>query len=80
MTTFTFHVEAPFAESLRNAAKSAGVSINTFIKEKLGSALGLSKRADPDFLNFAGCMSKDCADELRSVQHDFDAIDEDVWK
>lgn len=82
MTTFTIHVEDELARAIRTGAMEAGQSINKFIKDKLGTTLGLFKRKKrplPDFFNITP-LSKEAADELRSVQKDFDVIDEEMWK
>ncbi len=82
MTTFTIHADDELAQAIRSSAAEAGQSINKFIKETLGATLGLfkhKKRPLPDFLNITP-LSKEAADELRSVQKDFDVIDEEMWK
>lgn len=82
MTTFTIHVEDELARAIRTGAMEAGQSINKFIKDKLGTTLGVFKRKKrplPDFFNITP-LSKEAADELRSVQKDFDVIDEEMWK
>ena len=82
MTTFTIHADDALAAAIRSAAAEAGQSINTFIKNELGSALGLLKRKErplPDFFNITP-LSKEAADELRAVQKDFEVSDEEMWK
>ena len=82
MTTFTIHADDTLAAAIRTAAAEAGQSINTYIKNQLGTALGLLKRKErplPDFFNITP-LSKEAADELRSVQKDFEVIDEEMWK
>ncbi len=82
MTTFTIHADDTLAAAIRTAAAEAGQSINTYIKNQLGAALGLLKRKErplPDFFNITP-LSKEAADELRSVQKDFEVIDEEMWK
>ncbi len=82
MTTFTIHAEEPLATLIRNGAAEAGQSINVFIKNALDAALGLvkcKKRALPDFFDIDPLPS-DAAEELRSVQKDFDVIDPEMWK
>ena len=82
MTTFTIHADDTLAAAIRAAAAEAGQSINTYIKNQLGAALGLLKRKErplPDFFNITP-LSKEAADELRSVQKDFEVIDEEMWK
>jgi hypothetical protein len=82
MTTFTIHTDDTLAAAIRAAAAEAGQSINTYIKNQLGAALGLLKRKErplPDFFNITP-LSKEAADELRSVQKDFEVIDEEMWK
>ena len=83
MTTFTIHADDALAAAIRSAAAEAGQSINTFIKNELGSALGLLKRKErplPDFFDFGPPLSKEAADELRAAQKDFEVIDEKMWK
>ena len=49
----------------------------------MGSALGVFKRRNkplPDFFDFGEPISHEAAEELRSVQKDFEVIDEDMWK
>ena len=82
MTTFTIHADDTLAAAIRAAAAEAGQSINTYIKNQLGAALGLLKRKErplPDFFNITP-LSKEAADELRSVQKDFEVIDAEMWK
>ena len=53
------------------------------IQDALGGALGLFKRKErplPDFFDIGTPLSKEAADELRSVQKEFDVIDEEMWK
>ena len=83
MTTFTIHADDALANAIRAGAVEAGQSINMFIKNALGSTLGLfkiKKRPLPDFFNCGPALSKAAADELRSVQKDFETIDEEMWK
>ena len=83
MTTFTIHVEDELARAIRTGAMEAGQSINKFIKDKLGTALGLFKRKKrplPDFFNIGTPLSREAAEELLSVQKDFEVIDEEMWK
>ena len=83
MTTFTIHAEDDLAEAIRNGAAEAGVSINRFIKDTVGAAVGLFKRKKrplPDFMFLGEPLSKEAADELRAVQKDFEVIDEEMWK
>ena len=83
MTTFTIHTDDALANAIRTGAAEAGQSINVFIKNALGATLGLfkgKKRPLPDFFNIGEPLSKAAADELRSVQKDFDVIDEEMWK
>ena len=82
MTTFTIHADDALANAIRTGAAEAGQSINVFIKNALGVTLGLfkgKKRPLPDFFNITP-LSKEAADELRSVQKDFEVIDEEMWK
>ena len=82
MTTFTIHTDDAMANAIRAGAAEAGQSINVFIKNALGATLGLFKRKErplPDFFDLPA-LSKEAADELRSVQKDFEVIDEEMWK
>ena len=82
MTTFTIHTDDAMANAIRAGAAEAGQSINVFIKNTLGATLGLFKRKErplPDFFDLPP-LSKEAADELRSVQKDFEVIDEEMWK
>ena len=82
MTTMTIHADDYLAEAIRKAAFEAGQSINVFIKETLGSSLGISvqKKRKPAFLDCLPEISSENIKELESVQHDFDVIDEELWK
>ena len=83
MTTFTIHAEDELAQAIRNGAAETGQSINKFIKETLGSTLGLlrcKKRPLPDFLDVGPLLTHEEAEALRAVQKDFDVIDEEMWK
>ena len=44
MTTFTIHTDEKMADAIRQGAAEAGKSINKFIQDALGGALGLFKR------------------------------------
>ena len=83
MTTFTIHTDDVMADAIRKGAAEAGKSINKFIQDALGGTLGLFKRRErplPDFFDIGKPLSKKAADELRSVQKEFDVIDEEMWK
>ncbi len=83
MTTFTIHTDDVLAAAIRNGAAEAGQSINMFIKDVLGATLGVFKRKKrplPDFFNIGTPLSREAAEELLSVQKDFDVIDEEMWK
>ena len=83
MTTFTIHAEDELAQAIRAGAMEAGQSINKFIKDTLGTTLGLFKRKKrplPDFFDIGTPLSREAAEELLSVQKDFDVIDEEMWK
>ena len=83
MTTFTIHTDEVMANAIRQGAAEAGKSINKFIQDALGGALGLFKRKKrplPDFLVIDNPLTPEEADELRSVQKEFDVIDEEMWK
>lgn len=83
MTTFTIHTDDVLAAAIRNGAAEAGQSINMFIKDVLGATLGVFKRKKrplPDFFNIGTPLSREAAEELLSVQKDFEVIDEEMWK
>lgn len=81
MTTLTIHADDCLAEAIRAGAENAGRSINVFLKEIIGSALGVSeRRATPAFMNVTHRVSVAGAKELRSVQDSFSRVDEDLWK
>ena len=83
MTTFTIHTDDVLAAAIRNGAAEAGQSINMFIKDVLGATLGVFKRKKrplPDFFYIGTPLSREAAEELLSVQKDFDVIDEEMWK
>ena len=83
MTTFTIHADDALANAIRTGAAEAGQSINKFIGATLGATLGLFKRKErplPDFLVIDNPLTPEEAEELRSVQKDFDVIDEEMWK
>ena len=83
MTTFTIHTDDVLAAAIRNGAAEAGQSINMFIKDVLGVTLGVFKRKKrplPDFFNIGTPLSREAAEELLSVQKDFEVIDEEMWK
>ena len=39
-----------------------------------------TERRHPSFMRFCGSLSHEVADEVRSVQSDFEKIDEAMWK
>lgn len=83
MTTMTIHADDELALAIRKAAADAGQSVSKFIQTTVGTALGVFKRQKkplPDFFNFGPPISHEAAEELRSVQKDFDVIDEEMWK
>ena len=83
MTTFTIHTDDAMAEAIRKGAVEAGQSINKFIQTTMGVALGIFKRRNrplPDFFDIGDPISHEAAEELHSVQKDFEVIDEDMWK
>ena len=83
MTTFTIHTDDVMADAIRRGAAEAGVSINKFIQNTVDTALGVFRRRErplPDFLDIEHPLTKEEADELRSVQKEFDVIDEEIWK
>ena len=79
----TIHADDALADAIRKGAADAGQSISKFIQTTMGSALGVFKRRNkplPDFFDFGEPISHEAAEELRSVQKDFEVIDEDMWK
>ena len=83
MTTMTIHADDELALAIRAAAAEAGQSVSKFIQTTVGTAIGVFKRKKkplPDFFNFGSPISHEAAEELRSVQKDFDVIDEEMWK
>ena len=81
MTTMTIHADDYLAEAIRTAADNADRSINVFLKDIIGSALGVSgRRPTPSFMKVTHRVSAAGAKELRSVQDSFSKIDEDLWK
>ena len=79
----TIHADDALADAIRKGAADAGQSISKFIQATMGSALGVFKRRNkllPDFFDFGEPISHEAAEELRSVQKDFEVIDEDMWK
>ena len=81
MTTLTIHADDCLAEAIRTAADKAGRSINVFLKETIGAALGVSgRRPVPSFMKVTHRVSSAGAKELRSVQGAFSKIDGDLWK
>ena len=80
MTTMTIHADDYLAEAIRAAADNAGRSINVFLKDIIGSALGVSGRRPPPFMKVAHRVSAAGARELRSVQGAFSKVDEALWK
>ena len=40
----------------------------------------VEERRRPSFMRFCGALSSETADEIRSVQSDFEKIDEEMWK
>ena len=62
MTTFTIHTDEKMADAIRQGAAEAGKSINKFIQDALGGALGLFKRKErplPDFFDIGTPLSKE---------------------
>lgn len=83
MTTLTIHADDELAAAIRAAAAEAGQSVSKFIQTTVGTALGVFKRKKkplPDFFDFGEPISREAAEELLSVQKDFEVIDEDMWK
>ena len=81
MTTLTIHADDYLAEAIRTAADNAGRSINVFLKDIIGAALGVSgRRPVPSFMKVTHRISAAGAKELRSVQGDFSKVDEELWK
>lgn len=81
MTTMTIHADDCLAEAIRAAADDAGRSINVFLKDIIGSALGVSgRRPTPSFMKVTHRVSAAGAKELRSVQGSFSKIDEGLWQ
>ena len=83
MTTMTIHADDALADAIRKGAAEAGQSISKFIQTTMGTALGVFKRKKrplPDFFDFGPPLSHEAAEELRSVQKDFDVVDEETWK
>ena len=81
MTTMTIHADDCLAEAIRAAADNAGRSINVFLKDIIGSALGVSgRRPPPPFMKVAHRVSAAGARELRSIQGAFSKVDEELWK
>lgn len=83
MTTFSIHTDDAMADAIRRGAAEAGTSINKFIQNAIGAAMGVfnqNTRPRPDFLNIDNPLTKEEADEIRSVQKEFDTIDEEMWK
>ena len=83
MTTFTIHADDALANAIRAGAVEAGQSINMFIKNALGSTLGLfktKKRPLPDFMVVDDPLTHEEAEELLATQKAFDVVDEEMWK
>lgn len=83
MTTLTIHADDELAAAIRAAAAESGQSVSKFIQATVGTALGVFKRKKkplPDFFDFGKPISREAAEELLSVQKDFEVIDEDMWK
>lgn len=83
MTTMTIHADDALADAIRKGAAEAGLSISKFIQNSMSATLGLFRRKEkprPDFFDFGSPISHEAAEELRSVQKDFDVIDEEMWK
>jgi hypothetical protein len=83
MTTMTIHADDALAAAIRKGAAEAGLSISKFIQTTMGTTLGVFKRSKkplPDFFDFGPPLSHEAAEELRSVQKDFEVVDEDMWK
>ena len=83
MTTFTIHTDDVMAEAIRRGAAEAGFSINKFIQNAIDVTLGVfhsKERPLPDFFNIEHPLTKAEADEIRSVQKEFDVIDPEMWK
>ena len=78
MTTFTIHTDDVMADAIRRGAAEAGISINKFIQNAIDVTLGVSRSKErplPDFFNIEHPLTKAEADEIRSVQKEFDVID-----
>ena len=81
MATLTIHADDYLAEAIRAGADNAGRSINVFLKDIIGSALGVSgRRPTPSFMKVTHRVSAAGAKELRSVQSAFSQVHEELWK
>ena len=81
MTTLTIHADDCLAEAVRTSAENAGRSINVFLRDLIGAALGVSgRRPTPSFMKVTHRVSAAGAKELRSVQDAFSKVDEELWK
>lgn len=82
MTTFTIHAEDHLADAIRASALEAGRSINVFLKEIVGAAIGVDcqARRRPSFMNVPQRITDSGAKELLSVQDSFSKIDSELWK
>lgn len=83
MTTMTIHVEDEFAETLREHARSLGVSVNRAVKDMLAPLLGLTKKKskkDNPFMKYCGIISHEEAERLRKVVAEQRQIEWEMWK
>ena len=86
MMAITLHaIDDDLSLALQRRAAETGESLNRTIKDLLAVALGLSAseaRPDPDFMRFAGKLSRKDADEMRSFlkEANFSKVDAEAWK
>ncbi len=85
MTTMTLRgIDEPLAQTLKELAKSQGVSLNTLALRLIREATGVDKRKrtlvhhDLDML--AGTWSEEDEVAFQSATCSLEAIDEDMWK
>ncbi len=85
MNAITLHsLDEPLAKRLKATAERQGKSLNQTAKDLLAAALGLSnaprRSAHNGLGKFCGTLSDEDANRIRETLHDFDRIDEEMWK
>lgn len=85
MTTMTIRgIDDTLAQTLKNLARSQGVSINALMLRLIREATGVDKKKRTtvyhDLDSLAGTWSQQDESEFRSTTEQFDRIDTEMWQ